>query len=348
MDKNITAITINKQDYTAILQAAIGEIRNTRAAVAKQINASTNSSYWNLGKLLFEKQLDEGYGSGVVKQLSIDLKMEFPDMGLSPRNLWNMKRFYERYYQVDTKLLQAVAVLPWGHNLLLLDKVQPLEAVAFYANEILTKGWSRDLLLNAVKLDSYQHAQKSIKSHNFDSSLPLVHAEYVNEVFKSSYNLGFLGISEPVREMELEKRLIEKISTFILELGKGFSFIGNQHRLEYNNKDYFVDMLFFHRGLQSLVAIELKIGSFKAEYVGKMNMYLSLLDRLEKGENENPSIGIILCADKDHLDVEIALQDINKPIGVAEYQLLLPKEALQNLLLSEMKAMEQEKDEMGF
>lgn len=344
MNTKQTDIAINNQDYAAILQTAINEIRSTRAAVAKQINAAANSSYWNLGKLLFEKQLDEGYGSGVVKQLSVDLKMEFPDMGLSPRNLWDMKRFYERYYQADTKLRQLVAVLPWGHNLLLLGKVQSLEAVLFYATETLAKGWSRDLLLNAIKLESFQHAQKSIKSHNFDSSLPVTHAEYVNEVFKSSYNLGFLGITEPVREMELEKRLIEKISTFILELGKGFSFIGNQHRLEYNHKEYFVDMLFFHRGLQSLVAIELKMGSFKAEYVGKMNMYLSLLDRLEKGQNENPSIGIILCADKDHLDVEIALQDINKPIGVAEYQLILPKEALQNLLLSEMKAMEQEKE----
>ena len=165
-----------------------------------------------------------------------------------------------------------------------------------------------------------------------------------NQVFKSTYNLGFLGITEPVRELELENRLIAKIRAFILELGKGFSFIGNQYRLEYNNKEYFVDMLFFHRGLQSLVAIELKIGSFKAEYAGKMNLYLSLLDRQEKGENENPSIGIILCADKDHLDVEIALQDINKPIGVAEYQLLLPKDKLQSLLLTEIKAMEQEKE----
>lgn len=127
-----------------------------------------------------------------------------------------------------------------------------------------------------------------------------------------------------------------------MELGRGFTFMGNQYRLEYNNKEYFVDMLFFHRGLRSLVAIELKIGGFKPEYIGKMNMYLSLLDRLERGENENQSIGIILCADRDHLDVEIALQDVNKPIGVAEYQLLLPKEELQTLLLNEIKAIEEE------
>ena len=333
---------INKQEYAEMLQQALVEIRSARVAIAKQVNSAANSIYWNLGKLLFEKQLVEGYGSGVVKELSVDLKKEFPDMGLSPRNLWNMKRFYERYYQADTKLQRSVAVLPWRHNLLLLEKTSNDQEVEFYANETLSKGWSRDLLLNAIKLDSYQQAQKSIKSHNFDASLPVAHADYANEVFKSSYNLGFLGITEPLRELELENRLITKIKAFILELGKGFTFIGNQHRLEYNQKEYFVDMLFFHRGLQSLVAIELKIGSFKAEYVGKMNLYLSLLDRLEKGENENPSIGIILCADKDHLDVEIALQDVNKPIGVVEYQLLLPKEELQTLLLTEIHASENE------
>ena len=335
-------LNINQTEYSVILQQAVSEIRVARALVAKQVNTTANSVYWNLGKLLFEKHLEEGYGSGVVKQLSVDLKNEFPDMGLSPRNLWDMKRFYERYYQVDTKLRQLVAVLPWGHNLLLINKVQSLPAVEFYANEVVTKGWSRDLLLNAIKMDSYNRAQTQVTTNNFNQTLPLNSAEYANEVFKSTYNLGFLGITEPIKELELEKRLISKIRNFILELGKGFSFIGNQHRLEYNGKEYYVDMLFFHRGLRSLVAIELKIGSFKAEYVGKMNFYLSLLDKFEKGENENQSIGIILCADRDRLDVEIALQDVNKPIGVSEYKLLLPKDELQALLINEIKASEKE------
>lgn len=340
--QDIVLPTINEAEYSEILHQAVAEIRTARNSIAKQVNTATNSVYWNLGKLLTEKQLEEGYGSGIVKQLSVDLKTEFPDMGVSPRNLWNMKRFYERYYQLDTKLLQAVAVLPWGHNLLLLDKITSPDEALFYATESITKGWTRDLLLNALKMHTYSQIQRQIKSNNFTQTLPEIHAEYANEVFRSSYNLGFLGITEPVRELELEKRLIDKIRSFILELGKGFSFIGNQYRMEYNGKEYAVDMLFFHRGLRSLVAIELKIGSFKAEYVGKMNLYLSLLDRFEKAENENQSIGIILCADKDHLDVEIALQDINKPIGVAEYQLLLPKEELQSLLLNEMRALEQE------
>ena len=329
---------ISQQEYEAILRQAVAEIRTARTTIALNVNRAANAVYWNLGKLLSEKQLEEGYGSGVVKQLSVDLKMEFPDMGVSPRNLWNMKRYYERYHQADTKLLQCVAVLPWGHNLLLLDKIQSLSAVAFYAQEAFSKGWSRDLLLNAIKLNTYANTQKQIAANNFNLTLPEFQADYANEVFKSTYNLGFLGITEPVKELELENRLIAKIRAFILELGKGFSFIGNQYRLEYNQKEYFVDMLFFHRGLQALVAIELKIGSFKAEYAGKMNLYLSLLDRQEKGAHENPSIGIILCADRDHLDVEIALQDINKPIGVAEYQLLLPKDALQTLVLNEINA----------
>jgi predicted nuclease of restriction endonuclease-like (RecB) superfamily len=336
------AILVNQEEYQQILQQAVAEIDTARTIIAKQVNSAVNSVYWSLGKLLSEKQLEEGYGSGVVKQLSLDLKKAYPDMGLSPRNLWDMKRFYERYFEADQKLRQAVAVLPWGHNLVLMTKVENLPSIAFYANEVLTKGWSRDLLLNAIKMDTYGQMQKQITSNNFNQTLPTKSGDYANEVFKSSYNLGFLGITEPIKELELETRLIAKIRNFILELGKGFTFIGNQHRLEYNHKEYFVDMLFFHRGLQSLVAIELKIGSIKAEYVGKMNLYLSLLDKLEKGENENQSIGIILCADKDHLDVEIALQDINKPIGVAEYQLLLPKEALQTLLLNEIKANEKE------
>lgn len=337
---NKPQINLNDSDYREILLQAVAQIQTARTLIAKQVNSTANSVYWNLGKLLFEKQLEEGYGSGVVKQLSIDLKNEFPDMGLSPRNLWDMKRFYERYYLAAPKLRQAVAVLPWGHNLLLINKIQALEAVEYYANEAVTKSWSRDVLLNAIKMDIYSRAESQLKTNNFSTTLPEISAEYANEVFKSSYNLGFLGITEPVKELELENRLIAKIRAFVLELGKGFSFIGNQYRLEYNNKEYFVDMLFFHRGLQSLVAIELKIGNFKAEYVGKMNLYLSLLDKLEKGENENPSIGIILCADKDHLDVEIALQDINKPIGVAEYQLLLPKDELQTLVLNEINATE--------
>lgn len=321
-------------DYEEMLLQAINHIRDGRNYLAKQISSTISSVYWNIGKLLFDRHLEEGYGSGVVKQLSVDLKREFPDMGLSPRNLWYMKRFYERYYQADTKLQRSVAVLPWRHNVLLLDKQVSDEKVIFYSNEVIEKGWSQEMLLNAIKMDTFAF-QQQLKSNNFEEILPKPHSKFANEVFRNSYNLGFLGVVDPMIEMNLEKRLVERIKQFILELSKGFSFIGNQYCLEFNNKEYFVDMLFFHRKLRSLVAIELKVGGFKPEYVGKMNFYLTLLDRLEKSTDENPSIGIILCAEKDHLEVEVALQDIHKPIGVAVYQ-LLPQEELQRIILNEM------------
>lgn len=367
-----------KEEYKQWIVELKRKIRSAQAKAALAVNRELIILYWDLGKTIAQKE--NVWGSKLLENISSDLKSEFPGTGgFSITNLRYCKMFYKYFstgqqvvaqldgdkfssypqvadgvessdlkkdeihqQAVDEFLPQAVAKIPWGHITLLISKVKDPKAAFFYIQQTVEKGWSRDWLLNAIKMDSYALSQKQIKSNNFSQTLPVIHSDYANEVFKDSYNLSFLGISEKVKEAELEKRLVEKLKSFLLELGKGFTFIGNQYRLEYNNKEYFIDMLFFHRGLQSLVAIELKIGTFKAEYAGKMNLYLSLLDRLEKGKNENPSIGIILCADKDHLDVEIALQDINKPIGVAEYQFLLPKDELQALLVSEIKASEQE------
>lgn len=253
-----------------------------------------------------------------------------------------MKKFYLRYNEGDTKLRQAVALLPWSHNLLLMTYNLSPEYIIFYANEVIEKGWSRDMLKHALKSEYHLTIQPAEQFNNFTTTLPAQQAAYANEVFRSSYNLGFVDAVEPLRELALERRLVHKITTFIMELGDGFSFIGNQHTLTCNDKEYRVDLLFFHRRLRSMVAIELKIGEFKPEYVGKMNFYLSLLDKLEKAPDENPSIGIILCAEKDHLEVELALQDVNKPIGVAEYQYLLPKTKLQELIAEEIQKTEKE------
>ena len=326
-----------ENQYAEILQTALAEIQNARIKIAQQVNIAANTVYWNLGKLLFERKIEKGHGASVVNRLSADLKAEFPDMGLSPRNLWNMKRYYERYKDADLKLLQSVAVLPWGHNLLLLDKINNQEAAVFYAEKAISLGWSRDILLNYLKADAYNIEKRLPKLHNFKEKLPEFLAEQANDMLKSSYNLGFLWLTQSVRENELEKRLVEKIKHFLLELGKGFTFIGNQYRIEFNQKEYFIDLLLYNRTLRSLIAFELKIGSFKPETIGKMNFYLGLLDRFEKQEDENPSIGIILCADKDQMDVEISLQDINKPIAVSDYQLLLPTKELQALILEELK-----------
>lgn len=327
---------LGEKEYNELLLQAVAEIENARLTLSRQVSSTISGIHWNLGKLLFDKKIESKHGSGVVNRLSSDLKEQYPDMGLSPRNLWNMKRFYERYKDEEPKLLQAVAVLPWGHNLLLMDKGLDSAHIEFYAQEIISKGWSRDMLLHAVKGNYYENLLATPQSNNFSQTLPAPVAEYANEVFRSRYNLGFLGITEPVKELKLEHRLVKKITRFILELGKGFTFIGNQHILPFNGKEYKVDMLFFHRGLHRMIAIDLKVGEFKPEYVGKMNYYLTLLDRIEKAPDEEPSIGLILCAEKDHLDVEVALQDIGKPIGVAEYQYLLPKEELLKIVSSEM------------
>ena len=339
--KDLTiSMPFNEEDYNELLQQTVAVIEVSRLRIAKQLNTVAMSSYWEIGKLLDERKLDSKHGDSIVRRLSIDLKTKYPDMGVSPRNLWDMIKFYLLYCQHDIKVRQAVALLPWSHNLLLMSYDLSPEHVVFYANEVVSKGWSRDMLRHALKSEYHLSIQAEGKSNNFDSTLPVQQADYANEVFRSSYNLGFVDAVEPLKELELERRLVQKITTFIMELGSGFSFIGNQHTLTCNDKDYRVDLLFFHRRLRCMVAIELKMGEFKPEYVGKMNFYLSLLDKLEKAPDENPSIGIILCAEKNHLEVELALQDVNKPIGVAEYQYLLPKNKLQELIINEINQSE--------
>lgn len=343
MNEQNMDLPIAHEDYAAILRQAVAVIEHARQEIARHVNGNVATAYWKIGKLLHERKVESGYGDSVVRQLSVDLKERYPKMGMSPRQLWNMKKFYERYAGRDEKLLRSVAVLPWSHNLLLLNKGLDDEATLYYARETVSKGWNRDLLLNAIKLQMYESHAVARVDNNFDKTLPAEQARYANEVFSSSYNLGFLGVTTPILELELEDRLVKAITRFLMELGNGFTFIGNQHVLEFNGKESKVDMLFFHRGLRCLVAVDLKIGAFRPEYAGKMNYYLSLLDRLERGADENRSIGIILCAEKDRVDVELALEDMGKPIGVADYQLIVPKEKLQKVLTDEIRAFSEEK-----
>ena len=265
------------------------------------------------------RQASHGYG--VVRQLSVDLKERYPKMGLSPRNLWYMKRFYLRYCDSEIKVQRSVALLPWSHNVYLLGKNLDDSATLYYAQETIAKGWNRDLLLNAIKLNMYESQLATKVDNNFSRTLPMEQAQYANEVFSSSYNLGFLGVTSPILELELDDRPLKAITRLLMELGNGFTFIGNQHVLEYNGKESKVDMLFFHRGLRCLVAVDLKIGVFKPEYAGKLNFYLSAVDGILKKEQDNPSIGLLLCKSKNNVVAEYSLKDISKPIGVSEYQI---------------------------
>ena len=308
-----------------------------------------------------EKQEELGWGESVIEQLSRDLRRAFPETkGFSSRNLRNMKHLFSTYANttiwqqavaklpamgltapnrqqavaklpesaIVEKLRQLVAEVPWGHNLLILNKLSEPRERLYYLYSSAQYGWTRSVLLNQIKADAYGRSLAEGKAHNFPAALPEHLAEQAEETLKSSYNLEFLGIGREIRERELENRLIEKLRDFILELGYGFCFIGRQHRIVVGEKEYFVDLLFYHRFLKCLVAIELKIGEFKPEFAGKMDFYLNVLNETERASDDNPSIGIILCAEKDDVVVEFALKSKTNPIGVAEYQLkpTLPKE----------------------
>jgi predicted nuclease of restriction endonuclease-like (RecB) superfamily len=226
----------------------------------------------------------------------------------------------------DTEFLsqavrELVAGVPWGHHVEILKKVKAPVARIYYLRATAQLGWSRNVLLNQIKAGAYERAVAEKKTHNFALALPDYLAEQADEMLKSRYNLEFLGITRAVKERELEDRLIARLQQFLLELGYGFCFIGRQHRLTLGRKEYFVDLLFYHRRLKALVAFDLKIGSFEPEHAGKMDFYLNLLNEKERGPGDQPSIGIILCAEKDDVEVEFALKTKTNPIGVAEYRL---------------------------
>ncbi len=226
-----------------------------------------------------------------------------------------------RQENLSQAVRELVATIPWGHHANVLASVRSPRARLYYLLAAARFGWSRNVLLNQVKAGAYERSLKEKKTHNFPAALPEHLAEQAEEALKSSYNLEFLGIGRAVKERELEEKLIERLRDFILELGYGFCFVGRQYRLGLGQKEYFVDLLFYHRFLKALVAIDLKVGSFEPEFSGKMDFYLNLLNEKERAPDDRPSIGIILCAEKDNLEVEFALKTKANPIGVAEYQL---------------------------
>ncbi|MCF6156139.1 MAG: DUF1016 domain-containing protein [Candidatus Brocadia sp.] len=318
--------TVISKEYLNFLNEIKTRIATARIQTVRSVNKKLIKLYWDIGKAIVERQKKYTWGDNIVEALARDLREAFPEsVGFSGRNLWNMRRFYEEYKDKPF-LQQLVAEIPWGHNLLIMEKLTDDKEREYYIRSSRDFGWSRNVLLNQIKAGAYPLSLKH-KIHNFPKTLSVHLAEQADETIKSAYCLGFLGITKPVLERELEKRLVEKIKQFILELGFGFSFIGNQYRLTLGNNEYFIDLLFYNRKLKCLVALELKTGRFEPEYAGKMDFYLHLLDEQVKMKDENPSVGIILCADKDNIVVEYALRSVKKPIGVAEYYLTkrLPK-----------------------
>ena len=340
-ERPITSVS-EETSYIGLLSSIKTRIAKSRIRAYRAANKELIKLYLSIGKEIAERQEKEGWGKSVVARLSGDLRAEFPGTGgLSEQNLWYMRQFFLEY-RGDTILQQLVGEIPWGQNLLIMARVKDPTEREYYLRATAEMAWSRNVLLNQIKGDAYSRHRKAKKQHNFEKALPAQLAEQADKAMKDVYMLDFLGIAKPVLEKELECRMTARIRDVILELGKGFAFIGNQYKVSTGNKDYFIDLLFFHRGLRALVAVELKTGPFEPEHAGKMNFYLNLLDDNVRNSDENPSIGLILCADRDNLDVEYALRGIDKPMGVAEYRLTKELPAEMAALLPAAKDLERE------
>lgn len=363
-DRFTMAKNITQAAYRSFLADMRERIDTARSRAVRSVNHELVLLYWDIGAAILEKQRTMGWGDGVVERLSKDLSKHYPGtFGFSPRNLWDMRRFHESWSdpailrqavaELGTRrdaftkgahpavskavpsrlparkafLRQAVAEIPWGHHLVLLNKVQDPAARIWYLWMTAKLGWSRNVLLNQVLGKAHARSLKPAKAHNFTAALSPILAQQAEEALKSAYNLEFLGVAKVLSESDLEQRLIERVREFILELGYGFCFVGQQHRLTLGKKEYFIDLLFYHRFLRSLVAVDLKLNEFEPEHAGKMDFYLNLLNDKERAPDDNPSIGIILCAENDALEVEYSLRSKGNPIGVASYALLqdLPK-----------------------
>ena len=351
--KNDLAI-LATPEYRKFIEDLKARVTAARVTAARHVNRDMILLYWDIGQAIDEKQKTHNWGDAVVEMVACDLKVAFPGAtGFSPQNVWRMRQCYRDH--TDTQFLaqfvrelnrqgkpapkgetlsqlvrEMVAAVPWGHHANALAKLADPAARLYYLRATAHFGWSRNVLLNQIKARAYERAVTEKKTHNFPAVLPEYFAEQAEETLKSSYSLEFLGIKREVKERELEGRLIEQLQNFILELGYGFCFVGRQHRLTLGQKEYFIDLLFYHRFLKALVAFELKVGPFEPEYAGKMDFYLNLLNDKERGPDDQPSIGVILCAEKDDIEVEYALRTKANPIGVATYE-------LQSKLPAEMK-----------
>ncbi|MCF7912126.1 MAG: PDDEXK nuclease domain-containing protein [Candidatus Cloacimonetes bacterium] len=312
--------TFNKSEYFTWISELKSKIHLVRQRVALTINTQLLELYWELGKELYEKQKLSDWGNSFIEHVAVDLRSEFPEIkGFSRRNLYAIRQWFLFYSQKYQFVPQAVAQIPWGHNRLIISKVKNIEEAEFYCNEVIKKGWNRDTLEIQMKNNLFGKMGKSI--NNFANTLPEDRSKLVSQTLKDPYNFDFLKLQDDALEKAIEDELIKNITKFLLELGKGFAFLGSQYKIEISETDYFIDLLFYHLELRCFIVIELKAGKFKPEYAGKMNFYLSAVDSQFRNPEDNQTIGILLCKQKDRIVAEYALRDINKPIGISEYKL---------------------------
>lgn len=307
------------ETYPALLADLKQRIREARIRASLAVNRELVLLYWSIGREIVSRQQKEGWGTKVIERLASDLRKAFPEMtGFSARNLGYMRSCAEAW--PDESILQQVAAkLPWGHIMVLIDAVKSSAERDWYARQAIEHGWSRNVM--ALQIDGGLFNRQGTALTNFERTLPAEQSELAQQLIKDPYNFDFLSLSNEVKERDIERGMIQQVQSLILELGKGFAFVGSQYPLEVGGQDYYLDLLFYHYRLRCFVVIELKVEAFKPEFAGKMNFYLSAIDDLLRHPEDRPSIGIILCKDRKDVVVEYALKDSGKPMGVAQYRL---------------------------
>lgn len=303
-------------------------IHGAQIKAAVRVNSELLHLYWQLGAEIVEKQKTASWGSGFLQELSCELLAEFPEMkGFSYRNLRCIKQWYLFYNQTDTIWQQVVAKLgeekffsvPWGHHIYILSQCKEVDKALFYLNATVENGWSRAVLLNFLDTELYERQGKA--QSNFNRLLPKPQSDLAQQTLKDPYNFDFLMLTQEFREMELEQALTQNITRFLIELGKGFAFVGRQVPLEVGDETIYPDLLFYHLELRCYCVIELKVQKFKPEFVGQLGAYVSAVNHLKKKADDNPTIGLLICKTKNEVMAQYALEATNQPIGISEYEL---------------------------
>lgn len=310
-------ISINP-DYRKVLDEIKRHIKSSQLRAVLAANSELIALYWHIGQSIVSLQTAKRWGTAVVEQLAADLRSEHPGIqGFSRTSLFAMRQMYLFFSPRFEVVPQNVGQLPWGHIRTILGKIKDVDVAQFYMAACIENGWTRPIL--ELQIEQSLHTRQGAAPTNFSNVLPSPQSDLAQQSFKDPYLFDFLTLSQRAIERDVENQLIAHITRFLLELGKGFAFLGRQYSLEINGRNYILDLLFYHTKLKCYVVIELKIGEFKPEYAGKMNFYLSAVDDLLRSDSDAPSIGLILCKGKDRFDVEYALRDINKPIGVSSF-----------------------------
>jgi predicted nuclease of restriction endonuclease-like (RecB) superfamily len=359
--------------YGQLLDEIKGRIQHAQVKAALSANAEMIQLYWDIGRMIHDRQQQDGWGAKVIPRLSTDIRNELPEVkGFSERNLKRMIAFYRAYTEAKSIVPQAVAQLdlpaapvekvpqavaqrgagqdvqsllakiPWGHHILLLEKVKDLTTRFWYMAQTIEQGWSRNVL--TIMIESRAHKRQGAATTNFQQQLPDPQSDLATQTLKDPYIFDFLTLTEPYQERELETELIKHLERFLLELGQGFAFVGRQYHLDIGETDFYIDLLFYHLTMRCFMVIELKKGKFKPEYAGKMNFYCSAVDDLLKHQDDQPTIGLILCQDKNSVVAEYALKDMSKPIGISEYELT---RALPDNLKSRLPTVEEIETELA-